>query len=91
MDSLLKYYYLVWKAWDAYNNGDMSQMVNNLQSAWACTPYFTTETIFDWVKNFGILAAEKKVNFDTKELIESQAWQQVIESIQGFEVLSSVR
>ena len=91
VDSLLKYYYLVWKAWDAYNNGDMSEMVNNLQSAWACTPYFTTETIFDWVKNFGIFAAEKGVNFDTNELINSRSWQQVIESIQGFEVFSSVR
>jgi hypothetical protein len=66
-------------------------MVNNLQSAWACTPYFTTETIFDWVKNFGIFAAEKGVNFDTNELINSRSWQQVIESIQGFEVFSSVR
>ncbi|MEG5171860.1 glycosyltransferase [Microcoleus sp. B3-D7] len=91
VESLLKYYYLVLKAGDAYYNGDMSEMVNNLQSAWACTPYFTTETIFDWVKNFGILAAEKGVPFDTNELINSRSWQQVIESIQGFEVLSSVR
>ena len=91
VDSLLKYYYLVWKAGDAYYKGDMSEMVNNLQSAWACTPYFTTETIFDWVKNFGIFATEKGVNFDTNELINSRAWQQVIESIQGFEVFSSVR
>ncbi|MEP6489079.1 glycosyltransferase [Microcoleus vaginatus GB2-A3] len=91
VDSLLQYYYLVWKAWEAYDRGDMSGMVNNLQSAWACTPYFTTETIFDWVKNFGIFAAEKGVSFDTNELINSRSWQQVIESIQGFEVLSSVR
>ncbi|MEG3955221.1 glycosyltransferase [Microcoleus sp. herbarium2] len=91
VDSLLKYYYLVWKAGDAYYNGDLSEMVNNLQSAWACTPYFTTETIFDWVKNFGIFAAEKGVNFDANELINSRSWQQVIESIQGFEVFSSVR
>jgi len=91
VDSLLKYYYLVWKAWEAYERGDMYEMVNNLQSAWACTPYFTTETIFDWVKNFGIFAAEKAVPFDTNELINSSSWQQVIESIQSFEVLSSVR
>ncbi|MFB8793709.1 MAG: glycosyltransferase family 4 protein [Microcoleus sp.] len=91
VDSLLKYYYLVWKAWEAYDRGDMSEMVNNLQSAWVCTPYFTTETIFDWVKNFGVFAAEKGVSFDTNELINSRSWQQVIESIQGFELFSSVR
>jgi hypothetical protein len=43
------------------------------------------------VKNFGIFAAEKGVPFDTNELINSRSWQQVIESRQGFEVLSSVR
>jgi glycosyltransferase involved in cell wall biosynthesis len=91
VDKLLKYYHLVWKAWDACDKRDLSEMVNNLQSAWVCTPYLTTETIFDWVKNFGIFAAEKGVNFDTNELINSRSWQQVIESIQGFELFSSVR
>ncbi|MEG4985859.1 glycosyltransferase [Microcoleus sp. BR0-C5] len=91
VDSLLKYYYLVWKAWEAYDRRDMSEMMNNLQSAWACTPYLTTETIFHWVQNFSVFAAEKGVNFDINELLKSRSWQQVIESIQGFEVFSSVR
>jgi hypothetical protein len=89
VDDLIEYYYLVWKAWEACDRGDMSEMVDNLRSAWACTPYFTTETILDWVKNFIIFASEKGVTLDTNELINSRSWQQVIESIQGFEIFAT--
>ncbi|MGL5059128.1 MAG: glycosyltransferase [Microcoleus sp.] len=90
-DDLLKYYHLVWKAWVAFDRGDMSEMVNNLRSAWDRTPYLTTETIFDWVKNFNTFAVEKGVTFDTRELINSPDWQQLMESIQGLEVGLAVR
>ncbi|MCU0546424.1 MAG: glycosyltransferase [Oscillatoriaceae cyanobacterium Prado104] len=90
-DRLLEYYHLVWKAWEAYDRGNLAQTIDNLRSSWERTPYFTTETIFDWVKNFSTFAAEKGVPFDTSELIQSRAWQELIESIQGFEVFSSVR
>jgi len=91
VDSLLNYYYLVWKAWEACDRGDMSGMVENLQSSWKCTPYFTTETILDWVKNFTIFASEKGSQVDTYSLINSEAWQELIASIQGLEVALSVR
>ncbi|NJK67621.1 MAG: glycosyltransferase [Microcoleus sp. SU_5_3] len=91
VDNLIEYYYLVWKAWEAYDRGDMSEMVDNLRSAWASTPYFTTETILDWVKNLIVFASEKGVTLDTNELINSVEWQKLIESIQGLEVFSSVR
>jgi len=91
VDSLLNYYYLVWQAWEACDRGDMSGMVKHLQSAWKCTPYFTTETILDWVKNFTIFASEKGTKVDTYLLIQSQEWQELIESINGFEVALSVR
>ncbi|MGB8685992.1 MAG: glycosyl transferase, partial [Microcoleus sp.] len=91
VDKLLKYYHLVWKAWDACDKGDLSEMVKHLQSAWACTPFFTTETILNWVNIFVILSSEKGVKLDTYALINSGEWQQLMESIQGFEVFSSVR
>jgi len=91
VDKLLKYYHLVWKAWDACDKGDMSEMVKHLQSAWACTPFFTTETILNWVNIFVILSSEKGVKLDTCAIINSGEWQQLMESIQGFEVFSSVR
>jgi glycosyltransferase involved in cell wall biosynthesis len=88
VDKLLNYYHLVWKAWDACDRGDMSEMVNYLRSAWACTPLLTTETILSWVSLFVFLSAQKGIKIDTCALINSGEWQQLMESIQSFEAVS---
>ena len=91
VDKCLHYNYLVWKAWYAYDRGDISGMVKNLQSSLTCTPLLTTETILNWLKSFANFYAEKDLKLDTYALTKLEAWQQLIESIQGFEVFSSVR
>ncbi|MBD1828744.1 glycosyltransferase [Microcoleus vaginatus GB1-A2] len=91
VDSMLNYYYLVWKAWEACGRGDVSGMVENLQSSWKCTPLLPTETILSWLQNFVVFSSEKGVKLDTYSLIHSEAWQELIESIQGFEAALSVR
>lgn len=90
VDRLLKYYHLVWKAWDAYARGDMSQMVKNLQSSWACTPLFTTETILSWVNLFVFLSSQKGIKIDCGALINSGEWQQLMDSIHSLESVPSV-
>ncbi|PSB52488.1 glycosyl transferase [filamentous cyanobacterium Phorm 6] len=91
VDSMLYYYYLVWQAWQAWDRGDMSGMVEKLQSSWKCTPLFTTETILSWITNFVMLSSEKGVKLDTYSLTHSAAWQELIASIQGSEFALSVR
>ncbi|MEG4576286.1 glycosyltransferase [Microcoleus sp. N3A4] len=91
VDSMLYYYYLVWQAWQAFDRGDVSGMVENLHSSWKCTPLLTTETILSWITNFVMLSSEKGVKLDTYSLTHSEAWQQLIESIQGLEAAFSVR
>ena len=91
VDSMLNYYYLVWKAWEACERGDVSGMVENLQLSWKCTPLLTTETILSWIASFAVFSSQKGVKLDTYSLIHSEAWQQLIESIQGIEVALSVR
>lgn len=86
VDKCLHYNYLVWKAWYAYDRGDISGIVKNLQSSLACTPLLTTETILNWLKSFANFYAEKGIQLDTYALTKLEAWQQLIESIQGFEV-----
>ncbi len=90
VDSLLNYHYLVWKAWESSERGDVSGMVENLHSSWKCTPLLTTETILSWITSFATFSSQKGVKMDTESLINSEAWQQLMESIQGFEVASSV-
>ncbi len=91
VDKCLHYNYLVWKAWYAYDRGDISGMVKNLQSSLTCTPLLTTETILNWLKSFANFYAEKDLQLDTYALTKLEAWQQLIESIQGFEVFLYVR
>jgi glycosyltransferase involved in cell wall biosynthesis len=91
VDKCLHYNYLVWKAWYSYDRGDISGMVKNLQSSLTCTPLLTTETILNWLKSFANFYAEKDIQLDTYALTKLEAWQQLIESIQGFEVFLSVR
>ncbi|MCC3428674.1 MULTISPECIES: glycosyltransferase [unclassified Microcoleus] len=89
VDSMLHYYYLVWQAWQAWERGDMSGMVEKLQSAWKCTPLLTSETILSWIVNFVALSSEKGEQFDTCALINSEAWQELMELVQGFELALS--
>ncbi|MEG4801757.1 glycosyltransferase [Microcoleus sp. ARI1-B5] len=91
VDIMLHYYYLVWQAWQAWTRGDMSGMVEKLQSAWKCTPLLTSETILSWIVNFVALSSEKGIQLDTYSLIHSEAWQELMEFVQGFEVPLSVR
>lgn len=91
VNRLLKYYQLVWKAWAACDRGERLEMVENLRSSWACTPFLTTETIMYWVNLFVFLSSEKGIKLDVCALINSKEWQELIESIQGVEVFSSVR
>ncbi len=91
VDNCLNYNYLVWKAWYAYDQGNICGMIENLQSSLTCTPLLTTETILNWLKSFANFYAEKDLQLDTYALTKLEAWQQLIESIQGFEVFSSVR
>ncbi|TAG57121.1 MAG: hypothetical protein EAZ28_18555 [Oscillatoriales cyanobacterium] len=86
---MLHYYYLVWQAWQAWERGDMSGMVEKLQSAWKCTPLLTSETILSWIVNFVALSSEKGEQFDTCALINSEAWQELMELVQGFELALS--
>ncbi|MEG5140566.1 MULTISPECIES: glycosyltransferase [unclassified Microcoleus] len=91
VDSMLYYYYLVWQAWQAWDRGDQSGMLDKLQSAWKCTPLLTSETILSWITNFVALSSEKGGQLDTCSLINSEAWQELMELVQGFEVALSVR
>jgi glycosyltransferase involved in cell wall biosynthesis len=91
VDNYLNYNYLVWKAWYAYDRGDISAMIKNLQSSLICTPFLTTETILNWLKRFVDFYGEKDIQLDTYALTQLESWQQLIELIQGFEVASSVR
>ncbi|MEG4206887.1 glycosyltransferase [Microcoleus sp. Pol7_A1] len=76
---------LVWNAWQAYCQEDLSGMQNSLLESLKYTPFLTTETLLNWVEYFGNFSSIKGHNLDTYSLINSAEWQQLVEELQGIE------
>lgn len=87
----MRYSSLVWNAWQAYCQEDMSGMQKWLQESLKCTPFLSTETLLNWVEYFGYFSLSKGHNLDTYSLTKSAEWQQLVEKIQGCESVVSVR
>ncbi|MEG4352393.1 glycosyltransferase [Microcoleus sp. LAD1_D3] len=91
IESLVNYSSLVWNAWQAYCQEDLSGMQKSLQESLKYTPFLTTETLLNWVEYFGTFSSAKGHNLDTYSLINSVEWQQLVEEVQGIESVFSAR
>ncbi len=91
IESLVNYSSLVWNAWQAYCQEDLSRMQKSLQESLKYTPFLTTETLLNWVEYFGHFSSTKGHNLDTYSLINLVEWQQLVEEVQGIESVFSAR
>ena len=91
IESRVHYSSLVWNAWQAYCQEDLSGMQKWLQESLQYTPFLSTETLLNWVEYFGNFSSAKGHYLDTYSLISSTEWQQVVERIQGLEPVFSTR
>jgi glycosyltransferase involved in cell wall biosynthesis len=89
IEQRLQYSFLIWKAWQAYHQGDKIGMQNFLQQSLNHTPFLISETLLNWVQNFTNFAAENGESLDTYSLINSLEWQQIVNSTLGLEPTSS--
>lgn len=89
IEKRLQYNFLIWKAWQAYHQGNKIGMQNFLQESLNYTPFLISETLLNWVQNFTNFAAENGESLDTYSLINSLAWQQIVNSTLGLEPISS--
>ncbi|OCR01212.1 glycosyl transferase [Oscillatoriales cyanobacterium USR001] len=78
LESRLHYCSLVWNAWRAHCEGNMSEMFRNLEASLACTPFFATETILYWVQNFAAFYGEVGKSFDSYSLINLPEWKELV-------------
>ncbi|MBD0340525.1 MAG: glycosyltransferase family 4 protein, partial [Microcoleus sp. Co-bin12] len=83
VESGVRYNFLVWKAWHAYCQEDLIGMQNRLQESLQCTPFFSTETMLNWIESFGNFSSSKGHHLDTYSLTNSAEWQQLVEGLQG--------
>ena len=91
IESLVHYSSLVWNAWQAYYQEDLSGMQNWLQESLQYTPFLSTETLLNWVEYFGHFSSSQGHHLDTYSLIKSTEWQQLVERVQGLEPVFSTR
>ncbi|MEG3896116.1 MULTISPECIES: glycosyltransferase [unclassified Microcoleus] len=85
IESRVHYSSLVWNAWQAYCQKNLSQMQKSLQESLQYTPFLSTETLLNWVEYFGNFSSAKGHDLDTYSLINSAEWQQLVEELQGIE------
>ena len=77
----VQYGVLVWEAWYAYRNNDMARMSHCLQNSLNCTPFSPTETVVNWLENFGRFSLEKGEYLDTNSLSNSREWKELIKRV----------
>jgi len=77
----VQYGVLVWEAWYAYKNGDLAGMSKFLQTSLNCTPFSSTETVLNWLENFGRFSLEKGEYFDTNSLSNSSEWKELMRRV----------
>ncbi|MEG4488434.1 glycosyltransferase [Microcoleus sp. D2_18a_B4] len=85
IESRVHYSSLVWNAWQAYCQEDITGMQKWLQESLKYTPFLTTETLLNWVEYFGNFSSAKGHHLDTYSLITLAEWQQLVDELQGVE------
>jgi len=73
----MQYQLLVWDAWYAYQNGDLTKMCDRLQESLKCTPFCKSETVVNWLESFTNFSSEKGCDLDTLSLTNSPGWKQL--------------
>jgi glycosyltransferase involved in cell wall biosynthesis/septal ring factor EnvC (AmiA/AmiB activator) len=84
-----EYKLLVWDAWYAYYQNDLSRMRDCLQESLKCTPFSRTQTVANWLENFSKLSSEKGGLIDTHALTNSLEWQQLMRRVTAVKALLS--
>ncbi|HEY9696913.1 MAG TPA: glycosyltransferase family A protein [Trichocoleus sp.] len=73
-----RYFTLVWIAWRLYSTNYVGEAIQHLEQSLHYTPFLYTETILHWLDRFSAYTSEYGAQFDSKALILSPEWQQLV-------------
>ncbi|NES67807.1 MAG: hypothetical protein F6K24_22465 [Okeania sp. SIO2D1] len=73
-----EYKQLVWDAWRAYQNEDISQMVDCLQKSLKHTSLSRTKIVSNWVKSWSEFSQMKGEKFEVHRLNRYQEWKKLL-------------
>ena len=77
----MEYQKFVWLAWHAYCQNNLVDMSRYLELSLDITPLSRIDTVLHWIQSFSQLSSSKPGEFNHNSLIQTDEWQQVIESL----------
>ena len=77
VESQMPYKLLVWDAWYAYQNGNLTKMQEYLHESLKCTACSRTETLVNWLDSFAKFSSEKGNQLNTYALTSSLEWKEL--------------
>jgi uncharacterized LabA/DUF88 family protein len=72
---------LVWYAWQAYLDGDLVEMTENLQRSAKLSSLAGTENILSWLDKFTEFSKAQGNEFNTYELTNTSEWQTLVRRV----------
>jgi glycosyltransferase involved in cell wall biosynthesis/septal ring factor EnvC (AmiA/AmiB activator) len=73
-----QYKILIAEAWYAYQQGNLTQMVNYLKQSLGYAPLSRAQAIIDWIENFSRFASAQGTDLDIYSLTNLPEWQQLV-------------
>lgn len=77
----MEYQKFVWLAWHAYCQNNLVDMSRYLELSLDSTPLSRIDTVLHWIQSFSQLSSSNPEEFNHNSLIQTDEWQQVIESL----------
>lgn len=84
LEKMVRYNILVWLGWVMYQNRNLKQMAHYLKQSYDYTPYLYIETKLNWIAQFHKFSKREGISLKDKNLIESNEWKQLDNSVFGF-------
>jgi SAM-dependent methyltransferase/septal ring factor EnvC (AmiA/AmiB activator) len=85
-ENKIQYILLVWDAWYAYQQGDVTLMTEYLHKSLQYKSFLRTETVIDWLEHFSNFSQKAGHSVNMDYLISSPAWQQLMKRVAAVKV-----
>ena len=85
-ENKIQYILLVWDAWYAYQQGDLTLMTEYLHKSLQYKSFLRTETVIDWLGHFSKFSQKAGHSLNMEYLISSPAWHQLMKRVTAVKV-----
>ena len=77
----MEYQKLVWMAWYAYSQKNLTEMSKYLEQSLDYSPLPRIDTVLHWIQSFSELSSSESEQFACNSLLQTEEWQNVVGSL----------